>query len=318
MSLEGKGLFVFSDPGGAKPILSYIRLMELQTYKIISDRIYDFYEDYGLEIHLYTKEQEYKVIEDYAPDFIFTGTSYTSDIELRFKREASKKGIVTVSFIDHYTRYSDRFFLEGQMLFPDKILLTDERALSIAVSEGFDEVSDLQVTGNYQHDFLRSWRPKKKREELFSGVEFSSETRIVCFAPDPLSNVGGKSMYGFDEMDVWNLFRESIMKVSDLEILVVLKFHPNQNKESFFARVTGFEDLKIISTDFSNTNDVVFYSDVVVGMYSSLLVEAKILNTSVVRCLPNALQVDSLSGMGIGVVCQNQEEIAIALNRLLR
>ena len=52
LKLKGKGLFVFSDPGGAKPILSYVALNKISNYFIISDRVYNFYTDFGLFINV--------------------------------------------------------------------------------------------------------------------------------------------------------------------------------------------------------------------------------------------------------------------------
>ena len=41
--VKGKGLFIFSDPGGAKPVLSFIYNKKIKNYKIISDRKYNFF-----------------------------------------------------------------------------------------------------------------------------------------------------------------------------------------------------------------------------------------------------------------------------------
>ena len=79
-----RGLFVFSDPGGAKPILALVYLNRIKNCKLISDRHYDFFSDFNLNVEAYELEKEYSIINEYKPDYIFTATSYTSNIELKF------------------------------------------------------------------------------------------------------------------------------------------------------------------------------------------------------------------------------------------
>ena len=71
--LVGKGLFVFSDPGGAKPCLSYILINNCSNYIVISDREYKFYSDFKINV-IITEEVE-RYIFEYKPDYIFSATS---------------------------------------------------------------------------------------------------------------------------------------------------------------------------------------------------------------------------------------------------
>ena len=101
--IKGKGLFVFSDPGGAKPILSFIFNKKVKNYMVVSDRKYNFFSDFNINVETYDLNKENEIINEYNPDYIFTGTSYTSKIELKFISLAKKLNISTYSFIDHYT-----------------------------------------------------------------------------------------------------------------------------------------------------------------------------------------------------------------------
>ena len=173
--LTGKGLFVFSDPGGAKPILSFINLYKKTNIIVISDREYDFFSDYGVKITKYSIGDEKRIIENFQPDFVFTGTSYTSKIELQFIEEANTKGIATYSYIDHYTRYSDRFFLNDRFVFPRHIFVTDQKARDIATSEKIDAYSSVSITGNFHHVFLKRWEPKSERNVIFPFLEMDEK-----------------------------------------------------------------------------------------------------------------------------------------------
>ena len=94
-NLKGKGIFVFSDPGGAKPVLAFIELNNLKNYKAISDRNYKFYDEFQINVEICPKYEVNEIIDTYKPNYIFTGTSYTSSIELEFLYEAKKQKITT-------------------------------------------------------------------------------------------------------------------------------------------------------------------------------------------------------------------------------
>ena len=90
---KGKGLFVFSDPGGAKPILALLTIIKknLDDFIIISDRKYDFYNEFELNVQLPDIASDF---ENFKPDFLFTGTSYTSKLELKYIERSNKINIV--------------------------------------------------------------------------------------------------------------------------------------------------------------------------------------------------------------------------------
>ena len=121
--LRGKGLFVFSDPGGAKPVLALVEsiIPQLLAYKIISDRVYSFYKDFSVEVDV-PGETPYDLLRSFKPDFVFTGTSYMSKIELDFIKVANALSIITFAFIDHWTFMRERFDNKGEMIFPDTII----------------------------------------------------------------------------------------------------------------------------------------------------------------------------------------------------
>jgi hypothetical protein len=320
LQLSGRTLFVFSDPGGAKPILSYIFVNNIVDYKIITDRQYDFFADFGLLIDLFNNEEIDRIVERVKPDYIMTGTSYTSKIELNFLKSAKKRGILTITFIDHYTRYLDRFELNGEYIFPDKIWVTDFKALSIAESFNLDKHSELEVTGNFFHKFLENWQPSINRRHFINDLEIEDDTKVIVFAPDPLSNVGGKDKFGFDETDIWDLISEALKNEYVLKkFLVVVKLHPNQNENYIkeYIRLSDYPNV-IFANDYQiNTTTLIYYSSIVIGMYSSFLIEAFQFKKKIIRLLLNKRIEDSLDGMNIGHICYNCEELHIRLNEVL-
>jgi len=202
MQLRGKGLFVFSDPGGAKALLSlaYLEQKNLQQVLVFSDRIYDFYSDFGFTVESLQTGSVDSILEKARPDFIVTGTSYTSNIELEFIKKSKEKQIRSYSFIDHWTSILDRFKREGSLTLPDSILVIDSRASGIAEKEGIKK-EIINIIGNPYYTFLKSWKPAVSKLELFAQLGISgTDTKLVVYAPEPLSNINGREKFGFDEL----------------------------------------------------------------------------------------------------------------------
>jgi hypothetical protein len=296
--LHGKGLFVFSDPGGAKPVLALIKSLQhqLTDFLILSDREYGFFKDFGLKvIKPSTSKNE---VEDFDPDFIFTGTSYTSKIELNYLKEGKKKNVQTYAFVDHWTNIRERFNSDGEEILPDRICLIDEKAKQIGLRQGLDE-SAIIVIGNPFQDYLRTWQPSISKEMFFSSLGINlGNKKIMVFAPDPLSNVNGVEKFGFDETTVMNelaFFIDVIL----LKYIFIFKPHPNQDMSRLNQQV--LEKIIVARNDVDN-NSLIYYSDLIIGFFSSYLIEAQIMNKRVLRYLPETAVDDPFKDLAIGTL----------------
>ena len=108
----------------------------------------------------------------------------------------------------------------------------------------------------------------------------AGDKKIILYAPDPLTNVGGVDKYGFDEVTglqfLINAF-ENYDKVTDF--IILLKPHPNQNLHvfnSFLAArklIIGEIEVQLLSVSISN-NLLIYYSEVIVSFFSNILSEA--------------------------------------------
>jgi hypothetical protein len=311
LQLHGKGLFIFSDPGGAKPLLSLICLLQFKEYKIISDRTYDFYKDFGLEVELYKENDEITELENYRPDFVFTATSYTSSLEIKFINRANNLKIPTYSFIDHYTNYNLRFKLNSKYIYPKYICLIDEKSVKIAQIEKLDLKSNFIITGNFYHDFLKGWKPLDSKSLFFKSNRLNLDKKVIVVALEPLSNIGGLNTYGFDESVVLKIIHDTLIQIPNNDFQVVLKLHPNQNVSNLRLS-NNFSNFFIIG-DGIHTNSLIFYSDIIIGMYSSFLIESSLFNKKILRVLPKQKFVDPLGGLNIGIICSNSIELLINL-----
>ncbi|MDA7809905.1 hypothetical protein N8978_00415 [Flavobacteriaceae bacterium] len=310
-----RGLFVFSDPGGAKPLLAFIKNHKLKDYKVISDRKYNFFTDFRIKVNSFNNESIDKILKDFDPDYILTGTSYTSKIELKFISSAKKLNIDTYSYIDHYTNYEERFILDNQHIFPKNIILIDNIAKKIAIKTKLSDHTNLIVINNFYHDFLRNWVPKTKRENFLKNQQIKSDEKIIVFAPDPISNVNEKNL--FDENDIWNDLADVLTKINSVKLIVIVKFHPNQNKDTLIKTINSSNYNNVVFFDQENSIDLLYHSDIIVGMFSSILVEANVFKKQIIRHFPPNPFKDPLLALDIGLISLNKKELQRNIFKLL-
>ena len=301
---KGKGLFVFSDPGGAKALLALSELLcdNSSDVIIISDRYYDFYSNFTLSVltNLNSPHENFNI---HKPDYVFTGTSYSSKIELEYIKISKSKSIPVYSFIDHWTSIRDRFNNNNNEIFPDKILVIDERAKQIAESDGINKNSIL-VFGNPYYVYLENWEPIISRQDFMAAIGLGyCKKKIVLFAPEPLSNVNGVKQFGFDEIQSTVLIQKILENFLD-EYQFLLTPHPNQNLSALKEVLNNKIYLLPKGID---VNNMIYFSDLIIGHFSNLLIEASILGKKVIRFLPNNSSYDPLNSE-IGIIV-NQETL---------
>ena len=314
-------LIVFSDPGGAKPCLSLAKKwQESDELLVCSDRQYAFFETFGIPVRQCRGEDAHAIFDKFQPYLLFTGTSYTSRIEMDFVREAAKRGIPSASFVDHYTGFDVRFASDEARILPDEIHVLDEKAASLAREAGLPE-SRIRITGNPYHEFLRSWQSQLTKEEVFQQLGIPvSEAKTILFAPDPLSNAGGVEKFGIDEVAILGLLLEALGEIGK-PIQLLIKAHPNQSMEHL---KTGLKNLPrnvevhlVPSEKDALLNDIIQHADLVAGMFSSLLIEAELLGAKTLRILCGITIPDPLAGQSAGAVLTERNQISANLENLI-
>ena len=317
--LKGRGLFIYSDPGGAKPVLSLVNsLKNLSAYQIISDREYFFAKIFEVTVSPFNDNEE-EIIRNFHPDFIFTGTSYTSKIELRFLKKAHKMKIPSISFVDHLTSIKERFRLNEEFVFPNKIWLIDEEAKKIALREEI-AADKIIVNENPYHTYLKNWKPKISRKDFFASVHVSENKKIIVFAPDPLTSVGGKDKFGFDEISVLSEILACLEQIDqNKKYQLVIQLHPNQQTEKI-TELIQIRNLPFVTlvTSQIETNELLFYSSSVIGFFSNILLEAKVFEKKILRLLLHSKINDPFEYLAVGDVIKTPEKLKTALTSLIK
>lgn len=306
-------LIVFSDPGGAKPCLSLaMKWQESDEILACSDRKYAFFEIFGIPVRDCRGETPKAIFDEFCPDSLFTGTSYTSRIEMDFVREAAKRGIPSASFVDHYTDFEVRFGTGSERILPDVIHVLDNEARALACGAGLP-VEKIRTTQNPYHEFLRQWRSKMSKEEIFRQLEIPLfDAKTILFAPDPLSNAGGAKKFGTDEVAVLKFVLKALGKIED-PILLLIKAHPNQSidylKNGLKTVPENVRWFLISSQQDFYLNDLIQHSQYVVGMFSNLLVEADCIGTNVIQILSNIKVKNPLAKFSFTKVANDETEL---------
>jgi len=304
--LKGRGLFVFSDPGGAKPILTLAdeNHGSLTAVMAVSNRDYPFYKDFCTKVDTPNLPSN---IYDFKQDYVFTGTSKKSDIEINYIIAAKDNGIPVYSFVDHWTNIRNRFTKGVKTIFPDIIFVLDKQAKEIAIKEGI-EVEKLSILPNPYHTFLRKWHPKCIKETFLTDNKIPSNNILIVFAPDPLSNAGGIEKFGTDEKIITREFIKVIDEIkSNKKIIIIFKPHPNQNIDYILPAINNFR-LSILCIKDIDTRVLLFYSDIIVGVFSNILIEGQILGKDVVRFLEKSNN-DPLEQLNIGTICRTNDQL---------
>lgn len=260
------GVF-FSDPGGAKPLLS-LHALGNSSIEYFSNKQYDFYNLFTCKVHIITEADIKQVILKEKYDIILCGTSYTNDFELKALTVAKQQGVFSYSFIDNWSGFDERFLRNNKYTFPDEIIVIDNKAKRQFQNKCDENNVQVQAISNPYFDWLQLWKPSISKEKLFEIYGLNSKKKCIIYAPDPLSNVGGVERFGFDEYTAY----EHLFLNANCEVNLIFKFHPNQHITYFENKI---HSNTIIVKDNKYVNELLFYSDLVVSFFSGILLETK-------------------------------------------
>jgi hypothetical protein len=292
-----KILFVFSDPAGAKALLALSDLYKNIFCKAlsISNRHHSFFMEFDTQVEIVSNDTNTltQLINSFNPNIIFTATSYPIGIEFNCIKIAKKlKGITTFSFVDHWTNFIIRYTYDENIILPDKIFVIDKVAEKNACDEGIP--SDIiTVIGNPYHTYLKKWLPKTSKVDIEKLI--FDQAKYLLFAPEPLSVFKLEKKYGFDEFQVLLLIINTLSELENEEgyhsPVLVFKCHPNHDVEDVKNKIQDLfpeeqADKVVVLSDVNiNLNELIYYSESVLGIFSNSLVEASIIGKRTAQIL---------------------------------
>ena len=298
-----KLIFGFSDPGGANQIAAILHCLNNETdnkniqFRILTDESGYKHKDLlpYLEIVQPELDKMEKIILDFQPDQIFTAASLFSYIEYNLIKLSNKHGINSITFLDHWTGYYEKFIRDGEAHFPDLILLSDDRAKEIAIEQGLPR-ERLHIVGNLFYENLMSYSPNISRREFCNYFDIDINMKFILFISDSISEQNGgynasMNKFGFNEISIFTAVLKKIneliksKKIKSEDFSLLIKLHPKED----IVKYDHSPDDSLLSkciiaqnSDISN-HDILYYSDFHIGMFSSMVLESIILGKKVLR-----------------------------------
>lgn len=314
-SLTGKGIIAFSDPAGAKACLGLAQILKSKQKKtellLLSNKNYSFYSDWNIPV-IVTDGFNENLFSGKA-DWVFTGTSHPDSsrgFELEFIKYAKQHHIPSYSFIDHWTGILIRFLDGARYVFPDQVIVLDEKARRLAIQEGIPgEI--ISVSNNPYLDYIKTlWKPDPREQLLLK--EFSQKNhldKIILYAPDPLSLRGEEVLWGFNEAVA---LRDLLVATENKNFSILIKKHPLQPENVLEEVVHEFreKDGTVFFVESFKSLDLMYFADVIVGFHSNFLLEANALGKKIIRYFPESLTGDPLSHLDVGAVATTRQQLS--------
>ena len=219
-------------------------------------------------------------------------------LPLKIAREANNLGIPTIHVIDSWNGYLSRMKMDHKcVFFPNYYVVPDEFAKVDAIREGIP--SDIiMICGqpafedslkNYKLNMLDS----KKNLLISNGLTLSG--KLILFVSEPVRMDFGASIEdnkyykGYTEFDVIPMVKNELSKYSNIETCVLP--HPRESEEQLsklWSEDDNYKHFKIISS--IRGRKLLPFVDGVVGMASTLLYEAWLMNIPVLSIQPGLIE----------------------------
>lgn len=211
---------------------------------------------------------------------VVTGTSdIDSDIERVLWSAARACGLSSHVFLDHpanlRARFSER---DGSLVLPDHFYVPDAR-YGAALAHADIAASSMRVFGPVYDRALHAERSQalKARDRLRSLWRAAEGDRVVLFASEcgrEMAEHGRPAAY--DEMDVLARFAEELASASTT--VLVVRPHPRDGVGKYDAwRAAAPPLLRACVSDAGSPAEAILAADLVVGMDSTMLREARAL-----------------------------------------
>ena len=293
-------LALAGDAGGARALLPVIRqLMAMPEVRV------DCYA-YAAATALWSSEglraSPPERIRLDGVDCVMLGTTVGPEQwEVEIIRRARAARLKTVSFVDAWLHYHERFTArDGTEHWPDVIAVIDGDTKAEMRAEGFP-LPRIVVTGHPSFDGLAAYgdagRRAKARQALREWAGCQGGEPCVVYVSQPLSQLCPRDVLGFHESEALEGTVEALERLlarRRTKATLVIKSHPREAGASFelWGERRSLRVQRCL--DSWDRLDLVVGADLIVGMNSMLLMEACVLGRPVVSYQPNLRTPDPL------------------------
>tara|TARA_B110000259_G_C13969137_1_gene383967 strand:- start:334 stop:1212 length:879 start_codon:yes stop_codon:yes gene_type:complete len=205
-------------------------------------------------------------------DLLILGTGGT-DFEKSLLQKAVKKNITTISILDHFVNFSDRFLLKNEITYPHYCFVVDEPALQIAKKE-LKPYKNIYLCKNYYIEFMKN--------ELNNNIKIDSE-KVLYILEDIKEDWGNEPAW---YLAFKNFYYNFFKKNPNLKSIIV-RPHPKDKLEKYIE-LTKYEEV-IFDTNISQLDSLNVVKKVI-GIESYFLYLAKELGFDVYSSIPTNIR----------------------------
>ena len=285
---------VSHDPGGAEILSDWVACQSSPYLLVLDGPARKIFERKLGKIDAIPLEQAIA-----QTDWVLTGTSWQSDIEIQAIKVAKKLNKRSISFLDRWVNYPQRFMLDGKFILPDEIWVGDKDAFSLAKKE-FPE-TDIRLQSNPYFDNLKS-----QINQLNAHSSPKPTEKYILYACSPLSELAKLKFHddlywGFSDHDAVRFFLKNIAILKHSTNKVILRPHPSEKKGKYDWAVAEYAPNVSIGGHKSLLEEIIS-ADIVSGCNSMAMVIGLIAEKRVVNALPpgtltNALPMNNIEQM---------------------
>ncbi len=277
-----------------------------------------------------------RILASAGPRLLVVGTAGNPDtLGLALVAEARSAGIESIAVVDAPMNASYRFRGRSDNPFayaPDWLLVVDKWTKDVYTSLGYPAQYTV-VCGHPHYDYVRAIRARLEQEnrnvlkrrvlpkspEGQKVVIFTTEGSAKLTQPQPGCSVeytltGRGTSNGRTEV-VLEEFLGAVQLVRPRPYLV-LRLHPKDSPDDYMAYLDEFD---LISSGGSPL-ELIYVADLVVGLTTTLLLEAVLLGKLTLSIVPRTAEIDQLSSIRAGITpcVATREKLRSTLVDILR
>ena len=216
-------------------------------------------------------------------DFLICGTSWQSNLEKNFIKACKLKKKKIISILDHWYNYRERFILDGEIILPNEIWVTNNYAFEIA-HRVFKDLEVKQIEDYYSNIL-------KKKIKKYSKKNLLKETQKILYVCEPIREhaelqYGDENYHGYTEESAVRYFLENLSLLDMTIKKILIRPHPSEQIIKYNWLLNEFKYLNIkISSENELIKDILS-SDAVVGCESMALVVGLLAKKRVISSIP--------------------------------
>jgi len=307
--MKGRKVLMFSrDPGGTNAVIQLVEPLRAAGNELVvygKDAALPIYRKFGVEcldireaISSGTQEGAREFVNKISPNLILTGTSSEDFTERHLWLAGQKAGIASFAVLDQWTNYRLRLIPEhpnspngrDALVTPSFFFIMDEFARREMCALGI-ESERLVVTGQPFFDHIRKSGERirvQEVEKLRHMLTGGDDGLVFVFASQPIASIHRQNgieedYWGYTENTVLQSVVAQLQKLTknlETKVTLVVRLHPKDEENAYRDVLRGSH--KWLNTVFDrelNSNLLLKTADLVIGMFSMVLLEAAILGT---------------------------------------